>query len=82
MNSEAGYRGGCAVGFHSRASFCASAICAGVMHRAILSRLFELAAKHILQEEMAAAFEALLPGAPTTGLVDAHSGLTWAAAKG
>jgi hypothetical protein len=32
------YRVGCFVGFHSRASFCASAICAGVMRRAIRSR--------------------------------------------
>jgi DNA polymerase I-like protein with 3'-5' exonuclease and polymerase domains len=41
-----------------------------------------LAVKLILQEEMVAAFEALLPGAPTMGLVTAHSGSTWAAAKG
>jgi DNA polymerase-1 len=40
------------------------------------------AAKHILEQEMVAAFEALLPGAPTKGLVTAHSGATWAAAKG
>jgi DNA polymerase-1 len=40
------------------------------------------AAKRILEQEMICAFEALLPGAPTTGLVDAHSGPTWAAAKG
>ena len=39
-------------------------------------------AKQVLKEEMVAAFEALLPGAPTTGLVDAHSGTNWAAAKG
>jgi DNA polymerase-1 len=41
-----------------------------------------LAAKRILEEEMTAAFEGLLPGAPTKGLVTAHSGPTWAAAKG
>jgi DNA polymerase I-like protein with 3'-5' exonuclease and polymerase domains len=40
------------------------------------------AAKHILKREMVGAFKALLPGAPTTGLVDAHSGPTWTAAKG
>jgi hypothetical protein len=28
-----GYRVGCVVGFHSRASLCASAICAGVIWR-------------------------------------------------
>jgi DNA polymerase I len=39
-------------------------------------------AKLILEQEMIAAFEALLPGAPTRGLVTAHSGPTWAAAKG
>jgi DNA polymerase-1 len=39
-------------------------------------------AKFILEQEMIAAFEALLPGAPTRGLVTAHSGPTWAAAKG
>src|SRR5262249_19115011 len=38
-------------------------------------------AKRILEQEMIAAFEALLPGAPTKGLVTAHSGPTWAAAK-
>ena len=41
-----------------------------------------LAAKRIVEQEMVAAFEALLPGAPTKGLVTAHSGSTWAAAKG
>jgi DNA polymerase-1 len=40
------------------------------------------AAKRIVEQEMIAAFEALLPGAPTRGLVSAHSGPTWAAAKG
>jgi DNA polymerase-1 len=40
------------------------------------------AAERILEQEMVAAFEALLPTAPTNGLVDAHSGPTWAAAKG
>jgi DNA polymerase-1 len=40
------------------------------------------AAKRILEEEMTSAFEGLLPGAPTRGLVAAHSGSTWAAAKG
>jgi DNA polymerase-1 len=39
------------------------------------------AAKRILEQEMVAAFEALLPAAPTKGLVTAHSGQTWAAAK-
>jgi hypothetical protein len=39
------------------------------------------AVKRILEQEMTAAFEALLPGAPTTWLVDAHAGLNWAAAK-
>jgi DNA polymerase-1 len=41
-----------------------------------------LGAKHILEQEMTAAFEALLPGAPTRGLVAAHSGPTWATARG
>jgi len=41
-----------------------------------------LAAKRIVEQEMVAAFEALLPGAPTKGLVVAHSGPSWAAAKG
>jgi DNA polymerase-1 len=41
-----------------------------------------LAAKRIVEQEMVAAFEALLPGAPTTGLVTASSGSTWSAAKG
>ena len=41
-----------------------------------------LAAKRILEQEMVAAFEALLPGAPTKGLVTAHSGPSWSAAKG
>jgi DNA polymerase I-like protein with 3'-5' exonuclease and polymerase domains len=36
----------------------------------------------IVEEAMIAAFEALLPGAPVRGLVTAHSGTTWAAAKG
>jgi DNA polymerase I-like protein with 3'-5' exonuclease and polymerase domains len=40
-----------------------------------------LAAKCIVEQEMVAAFEALLPGAPTKGLVTADSGATWAAAK-
>ena len=40
-----------------------------------------LATKSIVEEAMIAAFEALLPGAPTKGLVTAHSGPTWAAAK-
>jgi DNA polymerase I len=40
------------------------------------------AAKRIVEQEMIAAFEALLPGAPTKGLVSAHSGPAWAAAKG
>ena len=40
-----------------------------------------LATKNIVEEAMIAAFEALLPGAPTTGLVTAHSGPNWAAAK-
>jgi DNA polymerase-1 len=37
--------------------------------------------KTVVEQEMIAAFEALLPGAPTQGLVTAHSGPTWAAAK-
>jgi DNA polymerase I-like protein with 3'-5' exonuclease and polymerase domains len=41
-----------------------------------------LAAKRILKQEMSTAFEVLLPGAPTRGLVEAHAGATWAAAKG
>jgi DNA polymerase-1 len=41
-----------------------------------------LVAKRIVEQEMVAAFEALLPDAPTKGLVTAHSGSTWAAAKG
>jgi DNA polymerase I-like protein with 3'-5' exonuclease and polymerase domains len=41
-----------------------------------------LAAKRIVEQEMVAAFEVLLPGAPTKGLVVARSGSTWAAAKG
>jgi DNA polymerase-1 len=40
------------------------------------------ATKRIIEEAMVAAFEALLPGAPVKGLVTAHSGSTWAAAKG
>jgi DNA polymerase I len=40
------------------------------------------ATKSIVEQAMIAAFEALLPGAPTKGLVTAHSGPTWAAAKG
>jgi hypothetical protein len=40
------------------------------------------AAKRIMEEEMIAGFAVLLPGAPTKGLVAAHSGSTWAAAKG
>ena len=39
------------------------------------------ATKSIVEEAMIAAFEALLPGAPTKGLVTAHSGPNWAAAK-
>jgi DNA polymerase I len=41
-----------------------------------------LATKSIVEEAMIAAFEALLPGTPVRGLVTAHSGPTWAAAKG
>jgi len=41
-----------------------------------------LATKSIVEQAMIAAFEALLPGGPTKGLVTAHSGPTWAAAKG
>jgi DNA polymerase I-like protein with 3'-5' exonuclease and polymerase domains len=41
-----------------------------------------LGTKCIMEQEMVAAFEVLLPGAPTKGLVTAHSGSTWAAAKG
>jgi DNA polymerase I-like protein with 3'-5' exonuclease and polymerase domains len=41
-----------------------------------------LETKRIVEEAMIAAFEALLPGAPTESLVTAHSGPTWAAAKG
>ena len=40
-----------------------------------------LATKSIVEQEMIAAFEALLPGAPTNCLVTAQSGPTWAAAK-
>jgi DNA polymerase-1 len=40
------------------------------------------ATKRIVEEAMIGAFEALLPGAPTRGLVTAHRGRTWAAAKG
>jgi DNA polymerase I-like protein with 3'-5' exonuclease and polymerase domains len=40
------------------------------------------ATKQIVEEAMIGAFEALLPGAPTRGLVTAHPGRTWAAAKG
>jgi DNA polymerase I len=39
------------------------------------------ATKSIVEQQMIAAFEALLPGAPTNGLVTAQSGPTWAAAK-
>ena len=39
------------------------------------------AVKTVLIEEMKAAFLSLLPGAPTTGLVEAHAGANWAAAK-
>jgi hypothetical protein len=38
-------------------------------------------AKEVLELEMAAAFTALLPDAPITGLVDAHAGPNWAAAR-
>jgi hypothetical protein len=41
---RASYRDGCVVGFHSRASFCASAICAGVISFEKISRLFAAAA--------------------------------------
>jgi DNA polymerase-1 len=37
--------------------------------------------KRVLEQEMTAAFAALLSGAPTTGLVYAHAGPNWAAAK-
>jgi DNA polymerase I len=40
-----------------------------------------LATKSMIEQEMIAAFEALLPGAPTNRLVAAHAGPTWAAAK-
>ena len=40
------------------------------------------AVETVLQHEMTAAFTSLLPGAPTTGLVDAHAGANWATAKG
>ena len=40
-----------------------------------------LATKSIVEQAMIAAFEALLPGAPTIGLVTAHAGPNWAAAK-
>ena len=40
-----------------------------------------LATKSIVEEAMIAAFEALLPGAPTKGLVTAHAGPNWATAK-
>ena len=40
-----------------------------------------LATKSIVEQAMIAAFEALLPGAPTKGLVTAHAGPNWAAAK-
>jgi DNA polymerase I-like protein with 3'-5' exonuclease and polymerase domains len=40
------------------------------------------ATKQIVEEAMIGAFEALLHGAPTRGLVTAHPGRTWAAAKG
>jgi DNA polymerase I-like protein with 3'-5' exonuclease and polymerase domains len=40
-----------------------------------------LGAKRIVEREMVAAFEALLPGAPTTALVTVSSGSTWAVAK-
>jgi DNA polymerase I len=39
------------------------------------------ATKSIVEEAMIAAFEALLPGAPTKALVTAHAGPNWAAAK-
>jgi DNA polymerase I len=40
-----------------------------------------LATKNIVEQEMIAAFEALLPGAPTQRLVTAHAGRNWATAK-
>ena len=40
-----------------------------------------LATKNIVEQEMIAAFEALLPGAPTNCLVTAHAGRNWATAK-
>jgi len=39
-------------------------------------------ARRIFEQEMIAAFVALLPGAPTRRLVTAHYGSTWAAARG
>jgi DNA polymerase I len=39
-------------------------------------------AKRVLKDEMIASFKALLPEAPTAGLVDAYAGPNWAAAKG
>jgi DNA polymerase I-like protein with 3'-5' exonuclease and polymerase domains len=39
-------------------------------------------ARQILVEEMTVAFAALLPEAPTIGLVNAHAGTNWAAARG
>src|SRR4051794_17269911 len=38
--------------------------------------------KRILERVMTTAFSALLPDAPTMGLVEAHAGPTWATAKG
>ncbi|WP_350373046.1 DNA polymerase [Methylobacterium oxalidis] len=40
-----------------------------------------ITAKRVLEQEMSAAFAALLPEAPATGLVEAHEGSNWAVAK-
>jgi DNA polymerase I-like protein with 3'-5' exonuclease and polymerase domains len=41
-----------------------------------------VAAKAAVEREMVAAFSALLPDAPSAGLVEAHAGADWAMAKG
>ena len=43
-------QGGCIVGFHSRASFCASMICAGVIFVAIISRFWTYSSRSFLSK--------------------------------
>jgi hypothetical protein len=51
-NSQAGayYRDGCVVGFHLRASFCGSTICAGVIFVATISRFLTYSSRSFLSK--------------------------------